>query len=107
VCALIGRRPIAALILEAPFTSVRPFASRYGAPGFLVRDPFDNLAQVAGFRGPLLILHGAQDDVIPPCHSQALARAAPQAELHLLPCGHNDCPRAWDLVGAFLRHHGL
>lgn len=107
VCALLGQRPVAGLILEAPFTSVRAFASRYGAPGFLVRDPFDNRARLAGYRGPLLILHGAEDPIIPPGHSRALAGVAPQAELHFLPCGHNDCPRAWDLVGAFLRRHGL
>jgi fermentation-respiration switch protein FrsA (DUF1100 family) len=107
VCALIGRRPLAGLILEAPFTSVRSFAGHYGAPGFLVRDPFDNLTRVAGYRGPLLILHGAQDRIIPPAHSEALVRVAPQAERHLLPCGHNDCPRAWGAIDAFLGDHGL
>ena len=106
-CQLAARRPVSALILESSFTSVRPFARGFGAPGFLVRDPFDNLAAVREWRGPLLLLHGGRDDIIPPGHSKALAAAAPQAELHLLPCGHNDCPRQWPLVRAFLERHGL
>jgi len=106
-CQLAARRPVAALILESTFTSIRPFARGFGAPAFLVRDPFDNLAVVRGWRGPLLLLHGSRDDIIAPSHGQALAAAAPQAELHLLPCGHNDCPRQWPLVRAFLDRHGL
>lgn len=106
-CALLAQRPIAAAILESPFTSVAAFARQFGAPGFLVRDRFDNLARVQAYRGPLLILHGADDMQIPPAHSQALAAAAPKAELHLLPCGHNDCPRPWEHVERFLRGNGL
>ena len=106
-CQLAARRPVAALILESTFTSVRSFARRFGAPGFLVRDPFDNLAVVREYRGPMLLLHGSRDDIIVPGHSQALAAAARHAELHLLPCGHNDCPREWPLIHAFLDRHGL
>lgn len=106
-CQLAARRPVAALILESTFTSVRSFARRFGAPGFLVRDPFDNLAVVREYRGPILLLHGSRDDIIVPGHSRALAAAARQAELHLLPCGHNDCPREWPLIHAFLERHGL
>lgn len=102
-CALIARRPVAAAILESSFTGVAAFARRFGAPGFLVRDRFDNLARVRDFRGPLLILHGASDGEIPPAHAQALAAAAQRAELHLMPCGHNDCPRPWDRIERFLR----
>jgi uncharacterized protein len=105
VCALLGLRPLAGVILEAPFTSVRAFAPRYGAPGFLVRDRFDNMTPLSRYRGPVLILHGAQDDIIPPAHGRALAAVSPQAEFHLLACGHNDCPRPWGHIGPFLRHH--
>lgn len=107
VCALVGRRPLAALILESTFTSVASFASGYGVPSFLVRDRFDNLARIREFRGPLLLVHGEQDQIVPPAHGRALAAAAPQAELHLLPCGHNDCPRPWALIRDFLEHHRL
>ena len=106
-CRLAARRPVAALILESTFTSIRAFAGRFGAPAFLVRDPFDNLAFVRDYQGPLLLLHGSHDEVIPAQHSRTLAAAAPQAELHLLPCGHNDCPQAWTVIRAFLEHHDI
>jgi fermentation-respiration switch protein FrsA (DUF1100 family) len=106
-CQLAARRPVAALVLESAFTSVRAFARGFGAPPFLVRDPFDNLAVVREYGGPLLLLHGSRDDIIAPGHSQLLAAAARHAELHLLPCGHNDCPRQWPLIHAFLARHGL
>ena len=106
-CRLAAQRPLAAIILESTFTSVRAFAGRFGAPGFLVRDPFDNLAFVREYQGPILLLHGSHDEVIPTQHSRILAAAAPQAELHLLPCGHNDCPQAWTVIHAFLEHHGI
>jgi fermentation-respiration switch protein FrsA (DUF1100 family) len=106
-CQLAARRPVAALVLESTFTSVRAFARAFAAPGFLVRDPFDNLAVVRGYPGPLLLLHGSRDTLIVPGHSQVLAAAARHAELHLLPCGHNDCPRPWPLIRAFLDRHRL
>ncbi|HVT60115.1 MAG TPA: alpha/beta hydrolase [Thermoanaerobaculia bacterium] len=106
-CQLAARRPLAALVLESTFTSVRSLARGFGAPAFLVRDPFDNLAVVRQYRGPLLLLHGSRDDIIVPGHSRALAAAAHQTELHLLPCGHNDCPEAWPLIHTFLEHHGI
>jgi hypothetical protein len=106
-CVLAARRPVAALVLESTFTSVRAFARGLGAPAFLVRDPFDNLAVLRKYRGPVLILHGSHDEVVASSQGQALAAAAPHAELHLLPCGHNDCPRQWGLVHAFLERRGL
>ncbi len=92
VCALAARRPSAAMILASSFTSVRSFARRYGLPGFLVRDPFDNLAVVRRYGQPLLVVHGRRDEVIPFAHGEALFRAAPQGRLLAWDCGHNDCP---------------
>jgi len=106
-CALIGARPLAGLILESAFTSVRAFARGFGAPGFLVRDPFDNLARLQRYQGPLLVIHGENDREIPVRHGKALAAAVPAAELRLLPCGHNDCPRQWSLIKTFLARHRL
>ena len=100
-------RPVAALILESSFTSVRALARRFLAPGFLVRDPFDNLAALRNYRGPLLVLHGDRDEIIPIAHGRTLAAAVPGAEFYALTCGHNDCPRPWGPIGAFLAMHGL
>jgi fermentation-respiration switch protein FrsA (DUF1100 family) len=89
---LAGDRPLAALVLYAPFTSIADFARRMGAPPFLVRDRFDNRAGARAFGGPLLVVHGRQDRVIPFAHGEAVASAAPQGRLLALDCDHNDCP---------------
>lgn len=108
VCALARERALAALVLESTFTSVRSLAQRLGLPGFLVRDPFDSLAVIATFPRPVLIVHGEVDDMIPVAHAHALRGEAADARLVIEPgCGHNDCPRPWAAVRAFLGEKGL
>jgi len=96
-------RPVAALILESAFTSVADFAGRFFAPAFLVRDPFDNRKALASYRGPLLVIHGKGDTIVPFAHGRELASIVPGARLHELNCGHNDCPRDWKTILTFLR----
>ncbi len=91
VCALAGERRLAGLVLQSTFTSVRSFSRRYLVPGFLVRDPFDNVAVVRRFNGPIRIYHGRHDEVIAHDHGRALAAAA-GVDLVSMECGHNDCP---------------
>jgi uncharacterized protein len=105
--ALALERPVAGMILESTFTSVRAFAWRFGAPGLLVRDRFDNLRAVRLFAKPLLILHGEYDQTVPVFHARALHTAQPASELHLMPCGHNDCPQPWRVIESFLARHKL
>jgi fermentation-respiration switch protein FrsA (DUF1100 family) len=100
-------RPVPALIFESSFSSVAAFASGFGAPAFLIRDKFDSVAAIRSFKGPILILHGDRDDIVPPNHARVLAAAATNGTLTFLPCGHNDCPRPWTHVRAFLDQHGL
>lgn len=104
---LAAERPVPALVLESAFTSARAFARQFGAPGFLVRDPLDTLAALRRFTGPVLVLHGDRDDIVPTEHGRTLAAASPRATFRLLPCGHNDCPRAWNEVRRFLQAHQL
>lgn len=106
-CGLSTGRSVAALILESSFTSVGALSRRYGLFGPLVRDPFDNLEAVTSFGGPVLVLHGERDAIIPPEHGRALAAAARDSELHLFPCGHNDCPTPWRTVREFLGRRGV
>ena len=100
-------RPISALILESTFTSTRHLYSKYMLPGFLVRDPFDNIAAVQDYNGPILILHGAKDTVIPVSQAKKLASHAPQAHLAIYYCRHNDLPpnvtQYWMDLATFLR----
>ncbi len=105
--ALVRHRPVAALILESSFTSVRSLARRHGLFGPLVRDPFDTLESVAAFDGPTLVVHGRGDRLIPPAHGEALARRARNGRLVLLDCGHNDCPRPWRELRTFLEDQGM
>ncbi len=92
VCTLASNKPSAALILQSTFTSVRAFASRFLAPGFLVRDPFDNLSVVSTYTGPVLIIHGKNDDIIPFSHGKALYEKCLKGKLIVYDCSHNDCP---------------
>ena len=111
VCALSSRRPAAALILLSTFTSVRAFATRFLVPPFLIRDPFDNLAALKDFSGPVLIAHGKSDRIIPFDHALRLHAVTPRSRLVYYDCGHNDCPPDWagffDEMEAFLREAGV
>jgi len=111
ICALARERPLAALVLESTFTSMTRMMLRGGMPNWLapllVRDPFENLGLLRRFTGPVLLLHGEHDEVVPPAEAEALRAETPGAELHWLPCGHNDCARPWPTVLGFLAAHGL
>jgi fermentation-respiration switch protein FrsA (DUF1100 family) len=112
VCALAAKRSAAALILASTFTSIRAMASRYLVPGFMVRDPFDNLTVVRDFSGPVLVVHGRYDTIIPFHHGTTLQKTARHATLLLAyDCGHNDCPpnadRFWRDIADFLREAGI
>jgi len=74
-----GRR-CAALILEAPFTSITAIAAR-AYPWLPVRllllDRFDQASKIAGVTAPILMLQGTDDVVVPPALGRALFDAAP------------------------------
>ena len=95
VCALQSRRPSAALILLSTFTGIRALSSKYFSPGFLVRDPFDNLEVVSGYTKPIHITHGEYDSIIPYSHALRLSRTAKDSRLLTYSTDHNDCPPDW------------
>ena len=111
VCALARHRPSAALILMSTFTSAKSFAKKFLVPSILVRDPFDNLSVVENYPGPVLIMHGKHDTIIPYSHGKALHAAAKRGEMITYNAGHNDCPPDWDKfwkdVERFLRQNGI
>ena len=104
---LATRRTVAAIILESTFTDLRSLASRFFAPGFLVRDPYDNMDELRRYQGPLLVLHGERDDIAPFAGGESLARAVAGAEFVAMSCGHNDCGRPWPSILTFLRSREL
>jgi len=107
VAQLAARRPLAALILEATFTSIGEMVRAKGIPSWLVVNEFDTRAVLAKFPGPVLILHGTRDQTFPVDHAHSLRAASPHATLHLQVCGHNDCPSQWELVLSFLARNGV
>ena len=104
-------RPIRALVLQSTFSSASAIARGNFVPGFLVRDRFDNRRAVSDFSGPVLLLHGIRDDVIPYTHAEALSAAREGLHITDINCAHNDCAREWpEIVAsltAFLRSNAL
>jgi fermentation-respiration switch protein FrsA (DUF1100 family) len=65
---IASRRPVAALILEAPFTSAADVArlSYWWLPvGLLMKDQFRSLDLIPSLNVPLLVLHGTDDGIVP------------------------------------------
>lgn len=107
IAQLAARRPLAALILESTFTSLEDMIRAYHVPRWLIVNHFDTRQVLGSFRKPVLLLHGIYDEVIPVAHAHALEAVAPGAELHLMNCGHNNCPPHWELLLRFLGSNGV
>lgn len=76
---LAARGQIAAVILEAPFTSVSAAAQLHYPlvpAALMVRDRFDSRSRIGRIKAPLLILHGERDRVVPVRMGRALLAAA-------------------------------
>jgi uncharacterized protein len=76
---LAARREAAAVVLEAPFTSLAAVA-RLHYPfvpvAMLIRDRFDSLSRIGRIKSPLLVMHGGRDRVVPIRFGRALFDAA-------------------------------
>jgi fermentation-respiration switch protein FrsA (DUF1100 family) len=92
--ALALERPPAGVILQSTFTSVRDMARVHYPliPPAVVPDAYPTLRLIGGLRSPLLVLHGAQDEIVPLMHGEALLEAAPEPKrMHVFAgAGHND-----------------
>jgi len=80
---------IAALILESPFASIASFAAGYGAPTFIVRNPFRTDQVLPDLACPILILHAREDEVVPIAHARTLGMLQPRAVVVELDGSHN------------------
>jgi hypothetical protein len=90
--ALSRVRPPKALVLESTFSSLSALTRDMGVPSFLIADPFDSVGALRAFHGPLLIMHGSRDTLIPRRHADVLAAANPRAKLVIYDADHNDLP---------------
>jgi pimeloyl-ACP methyl ester carboxylesterase len=104
---LAADRRVAALILESAPASVADLAANLLAPSFLIRDPFDTRAALRSYRGPLFLIHGRQDSLVPIAQGRELTTIVPGARMLEIDCGHNDCPRQWDAILTFLGDNGI
>lgn len=70
-------------VLISPYRSMTAVAAQHypWVPGMLLRYPLDTEALAPRITSPLLLLHGDQDALIPPTHSDALAARMPHARL--------------------------
>ena len=81
-----GRQP-AALVLEAPFTTLRAVAL-HAQPELeplvdRMKSQWNSLARIAALSAPLLILHGREDELIPIEQGRQLFAAAPSKSKRL------------------------
>ncbi len=92
VCSLAREHSPTGIILQSTFSSLKAMVRVYLLPPPLVRDPFDNEAVLRDFVGPVLLMHGEYDQVIPFKHSERLHSVARNSQLVSFDSDHNDFP---------------
>jgi pimeloyl-ACP methyl ester carboxylesterase len=106
ICTMAAKHPPAALVLTAPFTSLKRIMASYLLFGPIVLDPFDNAAVLKQLDTPVLIFHGMHDTIIPHQHGKDLAKIAKNSTFIEYEAGHNDLPIDqrvhWDHIRDFL-----
>lgn len=86
---LAATRPVAGLIVEAPFLSAFRVLTRVR---LLPWDKFDNASKIRRVHCPVLVIHGRDDQVVPWWHGERIYTLAnePKRFLWVDGAGHND-----------------
>jgi hypothetical protein len=91
LCAA-GRTPDLTLLVS-PYSSGRALADELypWVPSQVLRYPLHTVKDAMRLRGPLMLIHGDQDELIGIHHSETLRTAVPRAQLlRVEGAGHND-----------------
>ena len=96
---LAAAHPVAAVCLEAPYTSIAAIARGrfpFAPVDWLIRDRFDTMALVDRVSAPVLVMHGARDAIVPVAMGRAVFAALKgRKALWIAPdAGHNDLIQA-------------
>jgi uncharacterized protein len=90
---LAAERPVAALVLRSPFTSLADVGARvypFLPVRALLRDRFPLTEHLRAVRVPVSVVAGAADEIVPVAQSRAVAAAADAAYAELPGVRHND-----------------
>jgi uncharacterized protein len=111
---MASERPVAAVVLEAPYDSVAAVARRHYAfvpVNVLLKDRFDSIARINAVQAPILLMHGERDAIVPVDSGRRLFAAANEPkEIWTAPdAGHNDLALygALDVAVDFVRRRGI
>jgi uncharacterized protein len=80
-------------VLVSPYESMLRLSREHypWVPAAVLRYPLRTDLRLPQVRGPILLLHGEKDGLIPIAHAQSLAARVPHARLVAIPgAGHND-----------------
>src|SRR5712691_8346995 len=107
---LAAERPVAGVILVAPFDSLVEVGKRhypYLPVSWMLKHRFDSVSRAPGVRAPLLCLVATRDRIIPAAHAKILydAWGGPKRWVALEGADHNstdDHPNYWPSINAFL-----
>ncbi|MEE9314530.1 MAG: alpha/beta hydrolase [Rhizobiaceae bacterium] len=92
---LAAKKPVIAMVLEAPYDSLKNVAQQrfpWAPIKWLMKHQFLSDSKISAINIPVLMIHGLQDRIIPIHHGKALhALANKQSEFLVLKnAGHND-----------------
>ena len=104
--------PIAGVILLTPWNSLPQLAQKlywYLPARWLVRERYDNVANLAQYPGPVAVVMAGKDEIVPPSLSEALyeALSSPKEKWVFAGAGHNTWPAGseeawWQAVMIFV-----
>jgi uncharacterized protein len=106
-----AEHPVRAVLLEAPYTSIADIARlryRLFPVDRLLLDRFDSLRKMSSVQAPVLVMHGAHDQIVPVAMGRAIYSQAPDPkQLWIAPhAGHIDLVEAGaiEAAGRFVAH---